>query len=540
MLGAGDVDSAGVNNGEDKQRQDWLPADHGTTEQALQGRVARGLTWMLIDSWGAQLLSLIFFVMLARLLSEADFGLVALAIVFIHLAWLLVDQGLGDALVQRASLTRRQIDTCFWASVGGAVVLTLLSLVLAGPLSRMLGQPGLEPVIQVLSATFIFTAVTHVQMAIVRREMRFRDLAVRRLTATLGAGIVGIMLAFAGAGVWSLVVQQIVGVAVSATVLWTVSPWRPGWQFSMADYRELLPFGRHLLGSELLHYASRNVDNLLIGGFMGTVALGLYSVAYKLLDTGTQLMINATHKLAFPVFSRLQMQRERLTRAYVRVTKILALVTLPGYVGLALVATEAVIVIFGERWAPAAQPAALLFLAGPVLAVQLLSGSLLNAVGHPEVTFRIRLITTLVNILGFLVAVIVFRDITAVAAAYTIRAYALLPLILHWLKRYAAVPWSAHLSELRTPFVATAVMAGAVIAAKLALTGAVGLPVLLAVEVLVGISVYAGTVLLIDRALVAEVRAFLASAVPGGGRVAQALSGTDVDAVADGPTAADA
>ena len=523
----------------DKRKQNWSPAEHGTSEKALQRRVARGLTWMLVDSWGSQLLSLVFFVILARQLSEADFGLAALAIVFIHFAHLLVDQGLGDVLVQRPAISRRQIDTVFWASVAGSLVLTAAALALAGPTARVLGQPQLEPVLQVLSVTFVFAAVTHVQMAMLRREMRFRELAVRRLLATLGAGLLGIILAFAGAGVWALVAQQTASVVISAVVLWTVSPWRPQRQFSVSDYRELIPFGRHLMGGEMLHFASRNVDNLLIGTFLGTVALGLYSVAYKVLDTGTQLMINAAHKLALPAFSRLQLQRERLSRAYVRVTRALALVTLPGYVGLALVSYEAIVIVFGERWAPAAAPAALLFLAGPVLAVQLLSGSLLNAVGRPDVTFRIRLITTLVNVAGFLIAVIVFGDITAVAAAYTIRAYALLPLILYWLRRYAAVPWSAHLSELRTPLVATAVMAVAVLAVKLALMESVPLFVLLAVEVAVGLAVYAVVVLALDRPLVAEVRAFMASALPGQ-RISAALSGSDVDGVADGPTAVDA
>ena len=499
-----------------KQGNDWLPAEHGADEKALQGRVARGLTWMLVDSWGAQLLALVFFVILARLLTASDFGLVALAIVFINLAHLVIDQGLGDALVQRPVLTRRHVDTAFWVLLAGAVVLTVVAIVLAGPVARLLGQPGLEPVIQALTVTFVFVAAADVQMAMLRREMRFRQLALRRLVATLGAGVLGIALAFAGAGVWSLVVQQIASVVISAVVLWTVSPWRPARQFALSDYRDLAPMGRRMLGSELLHFTSRNIDNLLIGTFLGTAALGLYSIAYKLLDTGTQLMINATSKLAFPVFARLQMQRERLTRAYVRMTRTLALVTMPGYIGLALVASEAIVVVFGEQWAPSAQPAALLFLAGPVLAVQLLSGSLLNAVGRADVTLRIRLITTLVNIAGFLVAVLVFRDITAVAAAYTIRAYALLPLILYWLKRHGGIPWSAHLRELRTPLVATAVMAVAVIAVKLVLEQIVGLPVLLVAEVVVGTAVYAATVLLLDRALVAEVGAFVASAVPGG------------------------
>jgi PST family polysaccharide transporter len=252
-------------------------------------------------------------------------------------------------------------------------------------------------------------------------------------------------------------------------------------------------------------------------------------------------MINAAHKLAFPVFSRLQLQRDRLRNAYVRITRALSLVTLPGYVGLALVAYEAIVVVFGERWAPAAEPAALLFLSGPVLAVQLLSGSLLNAVGHPEVTLRIRLVTTIVNVTGFLVAVIVFASITAVAAAFLIRAYVLLPLILFWLRRYAGIPWSAHTWELRTPILATFVMALGVIGVKLALGGSVSLAALLLAEMLTGIAVYAVCVWLIDRSMVAEVVSFARAALPRGrANSRRPANSEDLDASADGPTMVDA
>ena len=158
-----------------------MPSEHGRERGALQKRVARGLFWTLIDTWGGQLLSLVIFAILAHLLEPADFGLVALAAVFVALGQLFVDQGLGDAVIQRQSLTRRQIDTAFWVALATGSLLAVVGFFLAGPISSLLGEPRLEPILQVLSLTFVGVALASIQVAILRREMDFRRLAVRKL-----------------------------------------------------------------------------------------------------------------------------------------------------------------------------------------------------------------------------------------------------------------------------------------------------------------------------------------------------------------------
>src|SRR5687767_10457402 len=197
------------------RRDEWRPSDHAKATGALQGRVARGLTWTLLDTWGSQLLGLFIFVLLARLLTEIDFGLVTLAAVFVAFAQLLVDQGLGDAIVQRPQLTRRQLDTAFWASMVTGLLITVAAVVLAIPISILLGDRRLEPIIQVLSIIFVLTALSSIQMGLLRREMAFRSLAVRRLVAVALSGVVGVGMALAGFGAWALVGQQIVSAAVS-------------------------------------------------------------------------------------------------------------------------------------------------------------------------------------------------------------------------------------------------------------------------------------------------------------------------------------
>jgi O-antigen/teichoic acid export membrane protein len=512
----------GVEDG--KNNEQWVPPDHGTEKGALQKRVARGLTWTFIDTWGSQFISLLIFAILAHLLTQVDFGLVALATVFISFAQLFVDQGLGDALIQRSSLTRLQIDTAFWVAVVTGLVLMVIGVVLAVPIAILVNEPGLAPIIAVLSLGFMETALSSVQLALLRRDMRFRSLALRRLVAVAAAGIIGVGSAlFLNFGAWALVAQEISYGIVSVFMLWTVSPWRPSFRWSSADFRELFSFGINVVGSDALSFISRNSDNLLVGAVLGAGPLGLYAIGYRILDTTQTLLVNAARKLVFPVFSRIQHDRERTKRAYGRVNRAVSVVIMPGYIGLSIVAQEAIVVLFGQKWAASGPVAATLYLIGPVLTLQVFSGALLVAAGHPEVTFRFRLVTTVVHVVGFVIAVVVFKDIVAVAAAFVIGSYLLLPYNLYLQHKYAGISIFDHLWQLRWITLATAIMAAVVLGVRFALVGVIHPVVLLAIEVLLGIVVYTVAIFIFERALLLEVVTVALQAMPGSDRFARLL-----------------
>jgi O-antigen/teichoic acid export membrane protein len=335
----------------------------------------------------------------------------------------------------------------------------------------------------------------------------------RSLLASLGGGGVGIGLAVLGAGAWALVAQQLVAGAVSVVALWTLSPWRPSRSFSSAQFRELFPFGLNIVGSDLLTFLSRNGDNFLIGAVLGTTPLGFYAVGYRLLDVTQVLLINVARKISFPAFSRLQHDRERMVRAYLTVTRATSAIILPGYVGMALVALELVPVLFGGRWQASGQVAAVLFLIGPVLSLQAFSGSYLNAVGRPDVTLRFRLITTATNVAGFLIAVPF--GIVAVAAAFVIRGYVLLPLNLYWMRVHGGVPPRAYLAQLKGTGFATLLMAMAVTGTRLLAGSALGPAALLAAQVVVGAVTYAAGMWLVDRRTVGELAELTGQALRG-------------------------
>jgi O-antigen/teichoic acid export membrane protein len=501
-----------------------LWAQPGAEATKMGPRVARGLTWTVIDVWGRQLLNLGVFIVLARLLSPADFGLVALAGVFVAFAQLVVDQGFGDALIQRRDLERRHVDTAFWVALATGAVLTLVTLVIAEPLAALLGQPTFAPILQVLSLTFVLAAFSSVQIALLRRELAFRSLAVRAIVATAAGGAVGIAAALAGAGAWALVAQQVTVAIVSAITLWRVSSWRPRFRFSRTTFRELIGFGSKIVGSDVLTFASRNADNLLIGVFLGPIALGIYSVGYRILTVSQTILVNVARRIAFPAFSRLQADRPRMLQAFLRVTRTASAVILPGYVWLAITAPELTVLIFGSQWAESGEVAAVLFLVGPVVAVQSFSDSILNAAGHPGVVLRFRFITAVTSLIGFVIAVPF--GIMAVAASYVARAYVLMPIMIGWLHRYAGVQPLTYLAQFRGSAIATVLMVLAVLGVKLALDDASNV-VLLAVEAVVGVATYAIALRLAQPGLFAELRELAGQATPRPRRPARAGGPSD-------------
>jgi O-antigen/teichoic acid export membrane protein len=321
-----------------------------------------------------------------------------------------------------------------------------------------------------------------------------------------------VLAALQGWGAWALVAQQLATALASVLTLWGVTRWRPGLHFDGGEFRELFGFGINIVGSDVLTFVSRNTDNLLIGYFLGPALLGLYAVGYRILTVSETILVSIARKIAFPAFSRLQGDPDRMVQAYLRLTRAIGAVILPGYIALAIVAPELTVVVFGSTWRDSGIVASVLFLIGPIVAVQAFAGSMLNAAGHPEVVFRIRLITAVVNVTGFLVAV--RFGIVAVAGSYAVRGYLLVPFLLRWMERYAGVPALAYLAQLRGVALATAAMALAIFGVRFALGDSLAPTPLLALEVAAGAPAYLLVLFAVERPLVQELLHVLGQALP--------------------------
>ncbi|HEU0214277.1 MAG TPA: oligosaccharide flippase family protein, partial [Jiangellaceae bacterium] len=197
-------------------------------EPGLGRTAVRGLAWTMLRSVSSRLVGSLVFVVLARLLDPRAFGTIALASVFVVLLSLLVEAGFGEALIQRKEVTSSDLDTAFWLSNAMGTGLALIMAASAGVVGELLGQPELAPVLRVLSLVLVLAALASVPQALLRRELAFRQIAIRGVAATLAGGAVGVGMAVAGWGVWSLVGQILANTVVGTAALWLACPWRPG------------------------------------------------------------------------------------------------------------------------------------------------------------------------------------------------------------------------------------------------------------------------------------------------------------------------
>ncbi len=315
--------------------------------------VARALKWQAVMTIGRQLLSLVVFTTLARLLAPSDFGLMGLTYVYLMLTGILTDQGFSTALIQKAQLRPSHWNSAFWFNLGSATALCMGTIALASPLARLLGEPRVASLLQWSSLSLVFSAASSIQSTMLIREMDFRRLAIRTLLANLFGGLIGIGMALSGWGVWALVGQQLTTSLVGSAFMWAVSSFRPALRFSWADMRDLFGVSSSVFINTLIWVVVVRLDQLVIARFGGADALGFYVVAGKVPELAKAAITQPINDVSLPAFSRLQDDYGRMRQAIYRGMGLNAVVMFAVFVGLAVTSSDLVPILFGNKWAAA-------------------------------------------------------------------------------------------------------------------------------------------------------------------------------------------
>jgi O-antigen/teichoic acid export membrane protein len=471
-----------------------------TTAGGLRGTAVQGVGWTVLRSVASRTVGSLVFIVLARLLDPKDFGTVAIASVFVVLLSLLVESGFGEALIQRKDVTPRELDTSFWTNNCIGVGLAGIMAAGAGLVAASFHQPDLAPVLQMLSLVLVFAALSSVPQALLRRQLAFRQIAFRGLAATCAGGAVGVVMALSGFGVWSLVGQMLTNALVGTVVLWLACSWRPGLQVSVAAFVELFRFGANMLGERIAMFISRRSDDFLVGLVLGSVALGLYTGAYRILLIVTEILIWTVEGVAFPLFSRLHGDTARTKRAFCVATQLCSAVAIPAFLTLAVLAPEVTRVTLGGKWTAAIPVMTVLALVGIPHAATYVNKAVVAASGRPNLSFRIAALTAVINVIGFVI--VVRFGILAVAASYVVCGYLLVPVSVWSVTRVLDLDVKAYLRLYVAPLTSGLVMLLALLAAKAALHGLLTDLPLFAVLVIVAAGVYLLALYLTDRSLV--------------------------------------
>ncbi|HTK47674.1 MAG TPA: lipopolysaccharide biosynthesis protein [Gemmatimonadaceae bacterium] len=351
-------------------------------------RVIRGGALTLIAQAAQFILSMAGTVVLARLLTPQDYGLIGMVTVVTGFLTLFKDLGLSQATVQREELTHGQTTNLFWVNVGASTLIALVAASLAPLIARFYGEPRLTSITMVLALGFVFGGFTVQHQALLTRQMRFGLLAASSVIAAILGLAVGIVLAWRGASYWALVGQQLTVALVTAAAAWIFCDWRPGLPSRGSGVRELVAFGGNITGFNVVNYFARNGDNLLIGKVWGPAALGLYAKAYQLLLLPLTQINYPVAAVLVPTLSRLANDPARYRAAFVRTLEKLLMVTMPGIVFLMVTADWAVRVVLGPQWTEAATIFSWLAVAGFLQPVGTTTGWLFVSQNRTRAMFK--------------------------------------------------------------------------------------------------------------------------------------------------------
>ena len=386
----------------------------------LKERTIKNLTWSFGTRFFQQITQFAITAILARLLSPDIFGLLGMVTVFTGFATIFGELGISAALIQKEECSDKHYSTAFFLNVGSGILLSIFFILLSPLIANFYNKPQLKLIVTVLSVNFVITSFSIVQKAIYQKMMNFKILTLAESLSVVASGIVGITLALRGYGVWSLVFQMITLTFVTTLLLWIFSPLRFKFAFSKQALKDIINFSMNVTGFNLINYFARNVDYLLIGKFLGTEALGYYTLAYKLMLYPLQNISSVISRVMFPAFSYIQHDLEKVRKNYLKMIKAISLVTFPAMLGLIAICPEFVYVIFGPKWENSIILIRILSICGMFQSIGTTVGVIILSLGKSELQLKLQILGT------FIVTIVILLGmrwgVTGVALFYTIQS----------------------------------------------------------------------------------------------------------------------
>ena len=462
------------------------------TGERHRGRTARALGWSVSGQLGVQAIRFAFGVVLARLLSPHEFGLLAMVAVLTQFAITTADLGLEDALVQRRTLDETHRSSIFWVTVAGGALLGLVTVGLAPWVAAFYGVEELRPLTTTLSGLFVVRAIGTVPRALLVRNLDFRRTVEAEGAATVVAGVAAVLLAWRGFGVTSLAVQLLAGAALESVLLLRACGWRPRATLRFAAVAELGGFASNRAATRVLGYWSQHVDELLVGKLLGVGALGLYGRAGGVVRFPVLYVSRATARVMFPALARIHDDPARVRDTYLRATGGVALATVPLCLGLFATAEPLVLGLLGAHWREMIPLVRILAVAAVLQSITTLASSLYLSQGRPDLHLRLNVLQTIVMLAATLVGQ--RWGVHGVAVAYVCGSLLVAVPTLAVAGRLVGLRLRDVLARTVPVLLAGAAMAGVVLALDAALGARIAPLGALAVEVTAGALVYAATV----------------------------------------------
>ena len=368
-------------------------------------KVLSGIFWKLIERGGTQAVQFVIQIVLARILLPADYGVIALIVIFIAIAAVFVNSGFNTALIQKKDADKLDFSSVFYLSLCISGLVYVLLFLTAPAIASFYSESQITPVLRVLSVTLFFGAVNSVQYAMVAREMKFRKVFFSSLGGMMFSGILGIMMAYAGFGVWALVAQHLAQQIIITVILWFTVKWRPILEFSFTRLQKLFSFGGKLLCSSLLETVYYNIYGLVIGKFYNAEMLGFFSRGDqfpKLLMTNINSSISS---VMLPALSAHQEDKSRVKAMVRRSIVTSSFVIFPLMAGLAVCAEPLVRLLLTDKWLPCVPFLQMMCLAYAFWPVHTANLQAINALGRSDIFLKLEIIKKCLGVVVLLLSI---------------------------------------------------------------------------------------------------------------------------------------
>lgn len=349
-----------------------------------KNKVVKGVLWSAVERFSVQGVNFVLGIIIARLLSPGDYGLVAMLAIFMALSQSFIDGGFGNALIQKKDRTDIDCSTVFYFNIALSVLIYLIIYISAPLIASFYNAPQLILIARIIGLTLIINSFGIVQQAIITISLDFKKQAIASLVAVIISGLIGVYMAYNGYGVWTLVIQSLINNILRVCLLWTLSKWYPKFAFSILSFKKLFGFGYKLLLSSILHTVYSNLYTLVIGKKFAPTELGFYSRAYSLAQFPSYNFTSIIERVIYPILCKSQNDDQKLNESFLRYMSMACFVIFPIMIGIAVLARPLIYCILTETWAnavPLLQILCIAFMWDPVMRI---NHSVINAKGRSD------------------------------------------------------------------------------------------------------------------------------------------------------------
>lgn len=467
----------------------------------LASAALSGTTWTYFAYYSSKLIVFFTTIILARYLSKGDFGVVGYAVTIIGFLDVVKDLGISASLIYHRD--KAVFPTAFWISMATNLIFFSLAWIGAPLIGSFFDDARVIWVTRILAMNLPLNALGSTHEAILIKELEFRKRFLPEFMKAMVKGVVAISLAVFGFGPWSLVISQLSGTIIAVIILWSIVAWRPSFAFSNQAAHSLLSFGLPLVGMNVVSAVALNLDYILIGRYLGSESLGVYSLAFRMPELTILYFCGIVAQVVFPIFSKIRDDSDALKRGFLETARYVALVTVPIGLGMALLAEPFVLALFGEKWLEVAPVLQGISIYALIISLGFNAGDVYKAQGRPGMLTLMSILHIFLLAPGLFWAVTFPADIVVVSWVQALVAFVVTVIYLLVALNMLKMSMGELLNALKTPFIPALGMTGSVL---VVVYFTVGFPswLQLAIGISVGGLTYLGLLYLTQKVLVMQ------------------------------------